>query len=274
MTEKLTNLMTIVRDMKSAVLSYSGGVDSTFLLKILHLTNIRTLAVTAHSEITPHCDFMFAMQVVEEFGINHVVIKTDELSNEDFVKNNPDRCFICKNKRFRIISDIARSKGYTFVLEGSNVDDIMDYRPGKKAAEKNNVRSPLIESEFTKQEIRECSKHLGLSTWDRPSSPCLATRFPYGQRITKDLLKRVDQAEAFLKSLGLKNVRVRDHGGVARIEVDVDNMELLLDPQTRKKISEQLKTLGYIFITLDLDGYVRGSLNIRSSLNNGNYFLS
>jgi uncharacterized protein len=253
--------------MESAVLSYSGGVDSTFLLKVMHRANIRTLAVTAHSEITPYSDFMSAMQMVEEFGIDHMVIKTDELSNEDFVQNSPDRCFICKNERFRLLTDIARSKGYTFVLDGSNVDDIMDYRPGIKAAEKNNVRSPLIESGFTKQEIRECSKHLGLSTWDNPSSPCLASRFPYGQRITKYLLKRVERAEDFLKSLGFNNVRVRDHGGVARIEVDVDNIELFLVPQTRKKISEQLKTLGYIFISLDLDGYMRGSLNKGSGLN-------
>jgi uncharacterized protein len=201
------------------------------------------------------------MQVVEEFRIDHMVIKTDELSIEDFVRNSPDRCFICKNERFRLLTDIALSQGYKHVLDGSNVDDTTDYRPGRKAAEKNNVRSPLIESGFTKQDIRECSRHFGLATWDKPSSPCLASRFPYGQRITKDLLERVERAENFLKSLGFNTVRVRDHGGVARIEVDVDNIELLLVPQTRKNISEQLRNLGYIFIALDLDGYMEGSLN-------------
>lgn len=252
---KLENLINILKDIESAVLAYSGGVDSTFLLKAMHLSHIRTLAVTAFSEITPYTEFMDAIQIVEDLGIDHMVIKTDELSSEEFVENSPNRCFICKDKRFKQLTDIALSKDYKFVLDGSNVDDTMDYRPGRKAAEKNNVRSPLIESGFTKQEIRECSKQLGLSTWDRPSSPCLASRFPYGQRITKNLLKRVEQAEDFLKSLGFNNIRVRDHGGVARIEVDVDKIELLLVPQTRKTISEHLKKLGYIFITLDLDGY-------------------
>ncbi len=252
---KLGNLINILKDIKSAVLAYSGGVDSTFLLKAMHLSHIRTLAVTAFSEITTYTDFMDAIQIAEDLGIDHMVIKTDELSIEEFVENSPNRCFICKDKRFKQLTDIALSKGYKFLLDGSNVDDTMDYRPGRKAAEKNNVRSPLIESGFTKKEIRECSKQLGLSTWDRPSSPCLASRFPYGQRITKDLLMRVEQAEDFLKSLGFNNIRVRDHSGVARIEVDVDKIELLLAPQTRKTISVHLKKLGYTFIALDLDGY-------------------
>ena len=259
--EKINNLFAILKDIESAVLSYSGGVDSTFLLKALHLTNIQTLAVTAYSEITPHRDFILARQLVEEFGIDHMVVKTDELASEDFVKNSPDRCFICKNERFRILKDIAISKGYKYVLDGSNLDDLMDYRPGRQAAEKHNVRSPLIEAGFTKQDIRECSRHFGIATWDRPSSPCLASRFPYGQRITKDLLDRIERAEDFLKSIGFNNVRVRDHGGMARIEVDADKIELFLIPQTRETISEHLKNLGYIFISLDLDGYKRGNLN-------------
>jgi len=259
--DKLAQLINILKDMESALLSYSGGADSTFLLKAMHLTNIRTLAVTVNSEITPYSDFMLAKKTVEEFGIDHMVIKTDEISDEDFLKNSPDRCFICKNIRFGILRDIALSKGYRFVLDGSNLDDTIDYRPGRKAAEKYNVRSPLIEAGFTKQDIREWSKHFGLSTWDRPSSPCLASRFPYGQRITKDLLKRVERAEDFIKSLGFTNVRVRDHSGVARIEVDEDKIDRVLVPQTRKKISEHLRKLGYLYISLDLDGYMRGSLN-------------
>jgi len=252
---KLENLIAILKGMESALLSYSGGVDSTFLLKAMHFSHIRTLAVTAFSDITPYTDFVVAQQTVEEFGIDHMVIETDELSNEEFVKNSTDRCFVCKDKRFKHLTDIALSNGYKYVLDGSNVDDTLDFRPGRKAAEKHNVRSPLIDSGFTKQEIRECSKHLGLSTWNKPSSPCLATRFPFGQRITRDSLKRVEQAEDFIKSLGFNTIRVRDHGGAARIEVTADKIELFLVPQTRNTISEHLKKLGYSVISLDLDGY-------------------
>lgn len=255
---KLHNLINYLKDMESAVLSFSGGVDSTFLLKALQLSKIRTLAVTACSALTPHAELMAAIQIAEELGINHMVIKTDELSIEEFIKNGPDRCFICKDKRFKRLTDISLAEGYKFVLDGSNVDDTLEYRPGIRSAEKHNVKSPLIKCGFSKQEIRAYSRHLGLPTWDRPSSPCLATRFPYGQRITEDSLKRVEQAEDFLRALGFNKLRVRDHGSTARIEVDENEIEFLLVPQIRKKISEYLKRLGYIFISLDLDGYKGG----------------
>jgi uncharacterized protein len=253
--KKLDDLISILKDMESALLAYSGGVDSTFLLKAMQLSEIRALAVTAVSEITPHADFVTAQQTAEEIGIDHIVINTDELANEEFLKNSPERCFICKDNRFKLLTDRALSEGYAFVLDGSNIDDTTDFRPGSKAAKKHNVRSPLIESGFTKQDIRECSKPLGLSTWDKPSSPCLVTRFPFGQRITRASLKRVEQAEDFIKSLGFNIIRVRDHEGAARIEVAPDKIPLLLVPQTRKAISEHLKKLGYTFISLDPEGY-------------------
>lgn len=269
--DKLNNLINILKDMESAVLSYSGGVDSTFLLKALQCSKIRTIAVTVFSALTPYTDLMNAIQITEGLGIDHMVIKTDELSREEFLENTPNRCFICKDERFKKIKDVSLSGGYKFLLDGSNIDDTIDYRPGSKAAEKYDVKSPLITSGFSKQEIREYSKYLGLSTWNKPSSPCLATRFPYGQRITEDSLKRVELAEEFLESLGFFMVRVRDHGGVARIEVDVNRIELLLTPQNRKIISEHFKKLGYAYVSVDMDGYTCGSLNRNLGVRSKNF---
>jgi uncharacterized protein len=261
MNDKLAPLIDILKDMQSAVLAYSGGVDSTFLLKAMQLSGIRTLAATAVSEIIPYNDLLTAKEVAVELGIQHRIIKTENLSREEFVSNAPDRCFFCKDELFKNITDIASSEGYMFVLDGSNMDDTTDYRPGRKAAIKYNIRSPLIEAGFSKIEIREFSRQLGLSTWDKPSSPCLSSRFPYGQRITKEALSRVGKAEDFLRTFGFYTVRVRDHGSSARIEVEEDEIELLLIPEKRKIISETLKSLGYEFISLDLDGYKSGSLN-------------
>lgn len=258
---KLKKLINILKDMESAVLAYSGGADSTFLLKAMQLSGIRALAVTAVSEIIPRCEVLSAKKMAKEIGIKHMIIETHELSNKKFVSNTPERCFVCKDNRFKILRDIATSEGYGFVIDGSNCDDLGDYRPGKKAAEKYGVRSPLIEAGFSKKKIREVSKELSLLTWNKPSSPCLSTRFPYGSRITKEALKRVEKAEDFLRSFGFHEIRVRDHGSIARIEVEEDKIGLLLTPERRKTISEKLKSLGYEFISLDLDGYKSGSMN-------------
>ncbi|MEW6215004.1 MAG: ATP-dependent sacrificial sulfur transferase LarE [Nitrospirota bacterium] len=261
MNDKLAHLINILKDMESAVLAYSGGVDSTFLLKALQLSGIRTLAVTAVSEITPHNDLLTAKGMTRELGIEHRIIKTEELSMDEFLSNTPERCFFCKDELFKKLTDIASSGRYMFILDGSQLDDTSDYRPGREAAKKYNVRSPLIEARLSKREVRELSRQLDLPTWDKPSSPCLSTRFPYGQRITKEALRRVEKAEDLLMNLGFHEIRVRDHGSIARIEVREDEIELMLSHERRKIISEALKSLGYKFVSIDLDGYKSGSMN-------------
>lgn len=258
---KITNLINILKNIQSAVLAYSGGVDSTFLLKVLQISGIRVLAVTAVSEKTPHNDLLTAKRVAAELRVDHRIIKTDELSMEEFVSNTPERCFFCKNELFKKLSDIASSEGCMFLLDGSNIDDTLDYRPGMRAAKRYNVRSPLIEADLSKKDIRELSRQLGLPTWDKPSSPCLSSRFPYSQRITKEALRRVEKAEEFLRGIGFHEVRVRDHENVARIEVGEEEINLALAPESRRLIAEKLRSLGYRFVSLDLDGYRMGSMN-------------
>lgn len=247
--------------MQSVLLAFSGGVDSTFLLKAIQVSGINALSVTASSELISYKDVLTAQAIAKELGIEHKIINTEMLSMDEFVRNTPERCFFCKDTLYRELQAIVLSARYTFILDGSTVDDINEFRPGRKAAQQYRVRSPLIEAAFAKGEIRELSRQLGLSTWDKPSSPCLATRFPYGQRITKEALTRVECAENFLRSLGFNELRVRDHGTVARIEVKKEDIDLILAPQKRTAISAMLKSFGYAFISLDLDGYQSGSMD-------------
>jgi uncharacterized protein len=258
---KFTNLLKSLKEMESALLAYSGGADSTLLLKAIQISGLKSLAVTAVSEIIPHSDALLSAQTAEELGMQHRVLRTAPLSIEDFVINTPERCFFCKDDLFSKLSAIAQGEGYNFLLDGTNTDDTSDRRPGRKAAMKNGVRSPLAEAGFSKREIREKSRQQGLPTWDRPSSPCLATRIPYGQRITKESLERVERSEDFLRSLGFRTIRVRNHRDVARIEVGAEEIDLMLNPEKREIISGILKSFGYKFVSLDLEGYRSGSMD-------------
>ena len=259
--EKFSGLLSSLCSAESAVLAYSGGVDSSFLLKAMKLSGMRFLAVTAFSGTMPEKDFQDAVSFAKETGVDHLVIHTDELSNESFVSNPHDRCFYCKEELFRKLREIAAERGYSHVFDGTNTDDLDDYRPGLKAAALYGVRSPLAESGFSKEDIRRMSRELGLSAWDRPSSPCLSSRFPYGRRITLSGLRQVEKAEEFLRGLGLQELRVRNHGEIARIEVAEKDMQVLLEPDNRIKITEALKALGFSFVALDLEGYTSGSMN-------------
>jgi uncharacterized protein len=248
--------------MGSAVVAYSGGVDSTFLLKAMVLSGIRVMAVTGFSPTMPEQDFLDAKEAAGAMGVPHMVIETSELEMDDFRKNPPDRCFYCKSELFGRLKSIAESEGYAHLLDGSNLDDVDDWRPGRKAALENGVRSPLIEAGLRKEDIRDLSRALGLSTWDKPSSPCLSSRFPYGESITTEALKRVEAAERFLKSLGFRELRVRHHGDVARIEFREEDIPTMLNPEIRIAVTENLKALGYKFVTLDLEGFRSGKMNI------------
>jgi len=259
--QKFANLLTELRKTEKAVLAFSGGVDSSFLMKAMKLTDMRILAVTAASETMPKKDLLSSISFAKELGVEHLIIKTEELHNEAFVSNSPERCFFCKDELFKRIKTIVEEKNFRFIFDGSNSDDLNDYRPGRKAATLHGVRSPLAECGFTKEDIRSMSKELGLNIWSKPSSPCLSSRFPYGQRITVQALERVEKAEEFLRSFGIYDVRVRDHGNTARIEVSEKDMKILLNQSNRRFVAKTLKSLGYKFVSLDLEGYISGSMN-------------
>ncbi len=219
MEDKLEKLIDILKGMEGAVLAYSGGVDSTLLLKMLRLSGIKAIAVTSKSPTTPEHDLADAKRMGGEIGIEHRIIETSEMEDEDFIKNSPDRCFHCKDELFKKLRAIADAEGFSVVVDGANLDDTDDFRPGMRAAEAHGVRSPLIEAGLRKDEIREASRKLGLDTWGKPSSACLSSRIPYGTPITTDALERVAEGERVLREMGFEALRVRDHGAIARIEV-------------------------------------------------------
>lgn len=260
-TSALQPLINLLTAMESAVIAYSGGVDSSFLLKAAMLSGIKTLAVTAVSPTMPEQDLHDARELAETLKAEHILLDTTELENSDFVKNTADRCFYCKDELFEKLQGVAAAKGYRFVLDGSNLDDMDDWRPGRKAALRHEVRSPLIEAGLRKQDIRALSRELKLFTWDKPASPCLSSRFPYGEPITSAALKQVEAAEQFLKSFGFKELRVRHYKDTARIELKKEDIPLLLSLEVREAITERLKSIGYKFVCLDLDGFRSGKLN-------------
>jgi uncharacterized protein len=260
--EKLNNLRKILSKMGSVLIAYSGGVDSTFLLKVAReeLGN-KVIAVTVKSEIHHLNEITIAKKMAQKFKVKHQFIDIDILSNKEFVNNPKERCYICKKEIFNRISEIAKELNLTFVADGSNYDDLDDYRPGMKAIRELKIRSPLQEALLTKDDIRLLSKEMGLPTWDKPSNSCLATRIPYQDEITLEKLKRIEKAEGFFHDLGIGQVRVRCHNKLAKIEVREKDFLFLMEEDLRKKIISKLKQLGFIYVTLDLQGYRSGSMN-------------
>lgn len=262
LTDKFKKLTDSLNEMKSVVIAYSGGVDSTFLLKAATMANMeRILAVIGISESLPDDDLEVAKQIVSMLNVPHRIIKTEELKDEKFSTNPRERCYYCKTELFCRLKEIARKENFLHVLDGTNADDVKDYRPGRNAAIEKGVRSPLLEAGLSKKDIRELSLELGLPTWDKPAAPCFASRFPYGENITAEALDRVKQAERFLKGFGLKELRVRHHGDIARIELVPDEMAIFADKDKRTETVGFLKTIGFKYVTLDLQGFRSGSLN-------------
>jgi uncharacterized protein len=244
------------------LVAFSAGVDSTFLLAIAHrVLGERAIALTATSPTVPPGELGAAKAFAQSLGCRHLIIDSHEMENPSFSQNPANRCFFCKDELYRICHEQARRLGLNVIVDGTNLDDLKDHRPGLKAADALGVRHPLVEAGMTKDDIRRCSRELALPTWDKPSSPCLSSRFPYGTEITLERLKKVGACEVFLKELGFREFRVRYHGDLARIEAAPGEIGRLVATETRQAVVQRFKSLGFNYVSVDLQGYRTGSLN-------------
>jgi uncharacterized protein len=260
LSTKYARLREILHKMENVVVAYSGGVDSTFLLRVAcDVLGPKAIGVMGISETVPADQIVEARRMAEDMGASFLTVNTEEFHKEEFVSNPHNRCFHCKNELFTKLWQVARESGISYVVDGCNADDQGDYRPGMQAGRQLNVSSPLLEAGMTKEDIRNMSRELGLPTWNMPASPCLSSRFPYGTRITIDGLTKVEKAEKYLKTLGFSQVRARYHENILRIEVNRENMGKLLE--LSGEVVGYMKSIGFTFVTLDLAGYRMGSAN-------------
>lgn len=262
--KKINKLKKILKDMGSLIIAFSGGVDSSFLLKVAeNVLGKNVIAVTAKSLTYPRREFEDAKRIARSLNCRQIIIDSNELKIKEFRNNSKNRCYFCKKELFLKLISIKNKYKFNFVVDGTNYDDLNTFRPGLKALKELGIRSPLAEAGLTKEEIRKYSKILNLSTWNKPAFSCLSSRFPYGEEISELKLKKIGKAESFLHSLGFRQVRVRYHYPIARIEIEKEEIPKILQSNIREKMIKQLKKIGFEYITLDLEGYRSGSMDKR-----------
>jgi pyridinium-3,5-biscarboxylic acid mononucleotide sulfurtransferase len=260
--EKYQQLQTIFREMDRTLIAYSGGVDSALIAKVAQdILGDRALAITAISPSLLPEELVEAEEQAESMGIAHEIVETQEMENPNYTSNPINRCYFCKSELHDTLKPLALERGYPYVVDGVNADDLRDYRPGIQAAKERGVRSPLAEVGFSKLEVRELSKQLGLAWWDKPAQPCLSSRFPYGEEITLSKLQRVGRAEIYLRKLGYRNLRVRSEGETARIELPPEKIQEFVVNTKLSEVVKAFQNYGFSYVTLDLEGYRSGKLN-------------
>lgn len=270
LNQKYETLLNIFRAQNNALIAFSGGIDSTFVLKAaLDALGVeRVLAITAVSAAVPAREREEAAKLAEELQANHRFVDSNEIERPGYVANGFDRCFHCKSELYTILDQVAKQENWSYVANGANTDDLADHRPGQTAAAQTGVHSPLIESQFSKTEIRALAKEFGLRIWDKPASPCLSSRIPYNSPVTVKKLNQIEAAEQVLRSSGFREFRVRHHDRIARIEVHTDEMARMLDADIRTQIVDELRALGFLYVSLDLGGFQSGNLNRELPANN------